>query len=679
MFRKGLVLLVCISFLAAFWVALQNDQWARENRQVEIAVDHHEISEIIRQSGVDRDTFLRDLKKWGVTSIALRECSLEQLETFRGSLLYITGARLYGEAHLWGADPVLSRLIQQGAVDPGSAYLLVDDTRLAETLQHQIALKLTRPVEIIPLEKGALLDAGYFIDPQFRAVLDREAVHRYQELGFYLVPRPDNANLNSPEAVSETLDTFFSLEDLSTVVFDGPQVTGHPGHLDQTADVLQRTGRPVGVIKYIVQQQGMGPLMERSGYPSVLVHSNYPRIPPVLIASSVIEDNIRLLYVRFDLKHPGNLAVQAENTLTAVTGMLQQRGYTFGPARPMEMTELSRGLLFVLALGSVLAPGLMLLDRCLGIKNDRYLLILLAGGLLAVAAALMVLPINTAARLLSLAAAVIFPALAVISCQLNGDSALFKLHGEYAHASTAVTLERARRVLAAFLKTIALAVAGGVMVYALTAGPYFLSGTAVYRGVKLAYLVPLVIVFIHTLFTLGLGENRWRLTPLVKLVGGTWRIRLELRHLLYLAVAGFAVYFYLLRSGHSDSVTVSAQEVQLRYFFLEHLVVRPRFKELLIGHPMALLALVAWRGLKYPLLTGFAFCAGSIGVVSIVNSFSHFTTPPSISLIRTLNSLWLGLPVGAVATALVLMVLTLMESRGGFEDEENHHIRLPRV
>ena len=681
MFRKGLIVLVCISLVASIWVALQNDRFARENRQVEIAVDHHEISEIIRRSGVDRDTFLHGLREWGVTSIAVRECSLEQLEEYSGSLLYMTGTRLYGEAHLWRADPALSRLVQQETIDPGSTYLLVDDARLAETLQHKITLKLNRLVDVTPLEKGVLLDMGYFVDPKFRALLDHEALQHYQELGFTLVPRPDNANLNSPEAVKDTLETFFSLEGISTVVFDGPQVTGHPGHLDQTAEFLEKSGRPVGVIKYIVPQHGMGPLMEKSGYPSVLVHSNYPKVPPVLIASSVIEDNIRLLYVRFDLNHTGNLAVQAENTLTAVTGMLQQRGYTFGPARPMAMTELSRGLLFILALGGVLAPGLFLLDRCLGIKNDKLFMILFLGGLLALAGALMGLNINTAARLLSLAAAIIFPALAVISLQLNQDSALFQLHGEYAFTSTAVTLEGARRVLGAFLKTIGLAVAGGIVAYAFTAGPYFLSGTAIYRGVKIAYLVPLVIVFIHTLFTVVLGENRWRLTPLVRLAGKTWKTPLELRHLLYLAVAGLAVYFYVLRSGHSDSVTLSAQEVQLRYFFLEHLVVRPRFKELLIGHPMALLALalVAWRGLRYPLVTGFAFCAGSIGVVSIVNSFSHFTTPPSISLIRTLNSLWLGLPVGAVVTALVLILLALMEARGGFEHEENHHIRLPRI
>ena len=671
MWKKILVLLVCISLVTALYVAQQNDRFARENRQVEITVDHQEIMEIIRQSGVDRDDFLTGLQKWGVTSIAVRESSLEYLEEYSGLLHYKTGTELMRTTKLGKADPVLSTLDLQGELDPDSAYLLVDDAGLAETVQQSMALKLKRQAEIIPLEEGFLLETGYFIHPDFRVTLDRETVQTYRDRGFYLVPRPDNAHLHSPEAVSEVLERFAALDGISTVVFDGPAVTGHPAYLDQTDDFLQSTGRPVGVIKYIVPQHGMAPLMEQSDYPSVLVHSNYPKVPPVLISSSVVEDNIRLLYVRFDLDRGGNLAQQAEETLTAITGTLEEQGYSFGPARPMEMTELSRGLLFVLGLGGVLAPGLLLLDRCLEIKNRKIFWILLAAGTVILALALLVLNLNTAARLLSLSAAMLFPALAVISQQLDFTSALYRhsLDSENRSMGKAMIAGGGRRFLfvgGAFFKTVALALAGGVIAYALTAGPYFLSGTAVYRGVKIAYLVPLALVFIHTLTVVGLGQSRWRLSYLVGLAWKTLNARIQLRQLLFFAAAGLVLYFYVLRSGHTEDMTISSQEVQLRYFFLEHLVVRPRFKELLVGHPLALLALslVAWRGLKYPLLTGFAFCAGAIGAISIVNSFLHWTTPVSISLFRTLNSLWIGLLVGVVLTALLFILIYLAEKWG---------------
>ncbi len=666
LFRKLLVLLVGLSLAVALVVALQNDRFARENRQVEIAVDHHEILEIVRRSGVEEEAFLRGLQEWGVTSIAVREDSLEQLEDYRGALLYRTGAELLWEDRLGATAPALSRYIQEQPLDPLSAYLLVKDAALAETLQQKTALLLQRQVEITPLEEAHLLEMGYLVERDFRVELDLDAIRRYRELGFYLVPRPDNANINSYEAARALLETFFSLEGISTVVFDGPQVTGHPAFLDQTARYLEVSGRPAGVIKYIVPQHGMAALMEKSGYPSVLVHSNYPKVPPVLIASSVLEDNIRLLYVRFDLDRPGNLALQAEHTLTAVSGTLQQRGYSLGPAQPLEMNRLSQGLLFLLALGGVLASGLLLLERCLGRLRNGTLLLLFAAGLLALAGLLLVLPVHTAARLLALAAAVIFPALAVISRQLNLEASLYRLDAENRPTGSPANWKRLRGVLVAFFTTLAIAAAGGIIASALTAGPYFLSGTAQYRGIKIAYLVPLALVFLQTLSVVGRGENRWRLRSLLALAESAWKTPLQLRHLLFLAAAGLLFYFYMLRSGHTDEMTLSAREIQLRYYFLEQLLVRPRFKELLIGHPLALLALalVAWRGLRYPLLTGFAFCAGSIGAVSIVNSFSHWTTPASVSLLRTFHGLWLGLLVGGAVTALVMGLILFMEKRG---------------
>jgi len=666
LFRKLLVLLVGLSLAAALVVALQNDRFARENRQVEIAVDHHEILEILRRSGVEEEAFLRGLQAWGVTSIAVREDSLEQLEDYHGALLYRTGAELLWEGRPGATDPALFRHIQEHHLDPHSAYLLVEDAALAETLQQKIALLLQRQVEITPLETAYLLEMGYLVERDFRVELDQEAIRRYRELGFYLVPRPDNANINSPEAARALLESFFSLEGISTVVFDGPQVTGHPAFLDQTAHYLEASGRPAGVIKYIVPQHGMAALLEKSGYPSVLVHSNYPKVPPVLIASSVLEDNIRLLYVRFDLDRPGNLALQAEDTLSTVSGTLQQWGYSLGPAQPLEMTRLSPGLLFLLALGGVLASGLLLLERCLGRLRDGLLLLLFAAGLLALAGLLLLLPLHTAARLLALAAAVIFPALAVISRQLDLEASLYRLGAENRPAGSPAAWKRLRGVLVALLTTLAIAAAGGIIASALTAGPYFLSGTAQYRGIKIAYLAPLALVFLQALSVVGRGENRWRLRSLLTLAENTWKTPLQLRHLLFLVAAGLLLYFYVLRSGHTDEMTLSVREIQLRYFFLEQLLVRPRFKELLIGHPLALLALalVAWRGLRYPLLTGFAFCAGSIGAVSIVNSFSHWTTPASVSLLRTFHGLWLGLLVGGAVTALVMGLIFLMEKRG---------------
>ena len=105
-------------------------------------------------------------------------------------------------------------------------------------------------------------------------------------------------------------------------------------------------------------------------------------------------------------------------------------------------------------------------------------------------------------------------------------------------------------------------------------------------------------------------------------------------------LAGLA--FYLLRSGNTE---ISALEVALREWLDKVLIVRPRTKEFLVGHPFLILAAaVALRGQRKILVVLFGL--GTIGQISMMNTFMHIRTPLLESIIRTLNGLWLGALVG---------------------------------
>ena len=662
MLRKIFIALTVLSFCLALVITLQNDRFSRENRQVEITVDHHEIQTIIRQTNADEAAYLRRLRELGVTSIALREDDLTWLEEESGTLRSLSGRELIWQLQL--AKPAGGSLSPDGAwaledLNAQSNYFLVFDETLAERIRDNMALKLGREVPVFPAGDGYILPVDFFLDQSFPVGIDTAAARRYREQGFSLVARPDNRLLPTAEAVETVLRRSLELDGVSTVVFDGPAVTGFPNHLEQTSATLKQAGFPVGIIKYITPQAGMKPLMDRLNYSSVLVHSNYYKVPPVLISGTVTEDNIRLLYIRFDMDRD-NLAGEAERVLVPVTRSLQQRGYTFGPAAPIATVTIQPLMLLIVAIGGIVAPGLLLLSLLFPVGN-RVLLILFCLGCLGLAGAVLLFHPHSLSRLTSLMAAALFPALAVVSQLLNRDAPLWRNRERGMDDSPS---QPARLVAGAFFRATIISVAGGVITAALASQPYFLSGTAEYMGVKLAYTLPLIVIFIQALTVIGLGGRFWQAGPLLQLARRAWSERLQLRHLVFMVLGAVMLYLYITRSGHTEDMTIWAGEVKLRYFFMETLVVRPRFKELLVGHPLTVVALclIAFPYVsRYRLLTLFALVAGAAGQISIVNSFSHWTTPLSVSLLRTANGLWIGLGLGVLAAVLVCTVINKLE------------------
>ncbi|MBC7345398.1 MAG: hypothetical protein H5U03_08285, partial [Clostridia bacterium] len=127
-----------------------------------------------------------------------------------------------------------------------------------------------------------------------------------------------------------------------------------------------------------------------------------------------------------------------------------------------------------------------------------------------------------------------------------------------------------------------------------------------------------------------------------------WAGPLSVRSVVIVTVLAAIGYVCLARTGNVTA-GVSGIELQMRQVLDAVLGVRPRTKEFLIGHPFMLLTLYLGYRYRYlPLLL-----LGSIGQVSLMNTFAHIHTPLTISLARTFNGLWLGILVGLVLIALL--------------------------
>jgi len=120
-----------------------------------------------------------------------------------------------------------------------------------------------------------------------------------------------------------------------------------------------------------------------------------------------------------------------------------------------------------------------------------------------------------------------------------------------------------------------------------------------------------------------------------------------------------ALIIALMRTGNQPLVAPSTAEIGLRDQIESLLVIRPRTKEFLLGHPALMLAVVlSLRGRRswLPLVALFA----AVGQASVLNTFCHFHTPLAVTLLRVANGLWIGALIGI---ALVLVWRLILDRK----------------
>ena len=230
---------------------------------------------------------------------------------------------------------------------------------------------------------------------------------------------------------------------------------------------------------------------------------------------------------------------------------------------------------------------------------------------------------DLARKLMALAAVLVFPTLAVL-----------------------IFVNRQKRVLhkavARLLAMSACSLIGALLMAGLLADAGFMLKLDQFAGIKLAHFLPLVLVVAYFAYQGTVGQG-WR-----KKMISLWQKPLTLGYAAVIGALLMVVAVYLMRTGN-EAMLVSQWELQFRSLLDNWLGVRPRTKEFLLGYP-AMLALL-YFGYRHnwflPLVV-----LGTIGQISMVNTFAHLHTPLLISLERTFNGLVLGIIIG------VLVILT---------------------
>ena len=657
-YNRILMIIILIGFVASMAINLERHRVEEANNTVELAIDYEGLVELAEREGVPRQEVFAQAKEAGICSMAVYDTQFKKLNV-NGKATAWNGSTIianYQNGAL--ADPAWCALVEDGTIKGTNVYVTGHHEQTFKEVHEDLLRRLGDDrVRELTIGKQQVLEvkANYTAFIKMDLGLPTDEMQEVNAAGFHVIARPTNFNHCTREDVDAVFKRLDGI-DVSDIVFSGSQALGAPDEADYTADKMMERGITLGMIEGVTQlqffpQDGLLDIARDMDYKSARFYAiAKEELEKLKIDDAVerwsntdAERNIRINLLRiYEKPAPGMSLLETNMTyFAAVRDQLVAHGYKIGPAATYEHFYPS-ALLRAVVMAGVAAAMVLYLSLVVPALKPKYMY-----GLLAILMVGMMAPVlmghgNKIRLIAAFASANVFPAIAIIwqldrirSRQAEGNSSLIKI----------------------FIAGAIALFASGVVSYV---GASYLSGSLadteyllevnIFRGVKLTFVLPLVLVAIAFLQRFDVFDGKMDDTDGViaqakKILDMPVKIKTLFIMLLVLA----AGVVFVARSGHTMGMPVSGAELQFRAFLEKAMYARPRSKELMIGHPAFMLAAMAWFR-KWPTMVLFALViVATIGMGSMVETFAHMRSPVFMSFARGIGGIVLGCGVGAIA------------------------------
>ena len=630
--KKLCYFILIVSLLFSAYSLLARYRVEHSSRDVMLIMNSKDILRLENRVEDIEETLL-EFKKRGLTGVAVHKKSIEDLVD-RKEVLFITGREI-DKLNLFTENR--ENKFSQFSYDDSSAFIYASDNDLksffAEYIPHW--RKENIQLDFVELETGFILFFENWQD-HFRDLsgFDKQEITRYKNLGLEIVPiftdiMIDSRFFNEIIALSEARVSMFSGRKMSEIQSEEKPI------ITEIIKSMEEKSVSPGVIEPFLAPQALPVKLARELdfdmlRTHIILREELERYTPQQLSAryvrAVRERNVRLLYLLSFLEtEAAGLDEISEINYTFLETLksdLQSSGFSIGTPAPFQFFASSRMILFLILLG-ITAAIILLKDYFEPGFSFGFWLLIPAGFLLMGILIFLMNQQILLRQLLALSAAIIFPVLAVFQL-LNGE----KLR---------------------LLAMVAISLCGGILVAASLNHVSFSLQLFSFRGVKVALLFPLLIIAYY-LFKTHYGDIREGLREILGL-------QVRAIHLLCISLFLFALVYYVMRAGNFPAISVPALEIYLREFFEEILIVRPRFKEIIIGYPAAILSIGVRKKTNNLSWFYFLIFITTLAPISVINSFSHIHTPLIISLARTFTGLILGAVIGLIS----LLVLYLLD------------------
>ncbi|GAV22170.1 DUF5693 family protein [Carboxydothermus pertinax] len=311
--------------------------------------------------------------------------------------------------------------------------------------------------------------------------------------------------------------------------------------------------------------------------------------------------------------------------------VMKSLNYKFVPVAPIEKVPEKKNEKLLLSILLIILFGYSLTLFNLLDKKTSTILTLLA---LLVGIGFFKLNYDFYFKLCAFGASILYPLIALLSIDIRNSKSLI-------------------RALISVIGIILVSVFGGFTISAFLTGNNYFVHADLFRGVKLSFLLPVLLYAIYAAKILLVREK-----SLKQVVFDYLGLELKLWQLFAIIIVFGVGAYYLLRTGNASDTLVLPGEIKLRTLLNKYLYVRPRFKEFAIGYPLLLWGLWTKSRREFRYL---ALVVGSLAPVTVINTFSHQYDPLWVSLIRAGNGLLLGVLLGILLIGFNLLALNLIK------------------
>lgn len=636
-----------LALLAAAFIAVERVRVEHRTERVEIAMDYSDFLALARSYNYKPEAFLVELRRAGLTSLALPEELGAGINGGRNA--YVTnGVGILQSARLAPvSDPVLAKLVRTNQIVPDEVYLLVYDRATYDRYMQQLPLHFSRAsIRVLhasmPWIIAVRTQLDYFGQVSLGIPADQLALAK--KLDLFVIPRLQNDERMDGNQIAGVFDALRHKAHVSTVIFFGlrNQVLGFPNHINDTARVMNARKITFGAIETYDASQ----VQKGNDELAKLVPGRTARVQAIakpeqdklkfeeIVARYLLgvrERNVRVVYLRPYAHEYNDLSIEKTNVelVRQIAAGLRARGFRAGTAAPTPQFRADSVLPVGVAALAVPSVFVLLLGiygwyrRSWAIAAYALTVVLYAGGYLSHHDVL-------ARSILALAGALLFSA-----------AAFTVLGGAFAETPARTDGAQLARSWRWTALATGVALLGALVVIGLLSSPLLMEEIERFRGVKAVIGIPPLIALGLYLLTDRFGA---RIADLRAAFNSPVRIGMLLLGVAILAAGALAI----VRSGNQSDIAPSAFELSLRSGLTSLLSVRPRFKEFLVGFPLLMLLpalLPAHRR-----ILGWLFAVGiGISIGDMIDTFSHLHTPVIVSLLRIANGAVIGCLIGAAA------------------------------
>ncbi|PQV65374.1 hypothetical protein B1R32_101114 [Abditibacterium utsteinense] len=728
-FRLGWILIAIGLCNALCWTFYR---WNFENtiNHAQITLDFEDTRSLSDAYGVSQNQLLRDMHERGARSLTLYN---QTLGTLRDNARIAISPRESAERIYpginWAQTPAQYRylitssdpkIIEQIwprllSSSPASARpLRVTIPTTVEEISAGIATYSTKNEDKV---EGILVSNSKQLFNDVQLGYDPQQLKIARDNGYSVTARLSNPLNLTPQRLETLLDDV-QKTGAKVVIFGDDEVLGYESLVSGAAREMRRRGLIFSNVEFSKARGGPDFAKNTDGE-LVRVHAvtadeaNRAK-PEVLVdrfVRAVKERDMRVILVRLIRQQKGEPTLPAKGEklppielqtsayqqnldfVAQVSGELQRQalpiawlrpGFKMGQAQPFGDYPMAGLHASLGEHGAKIARYLMLFLSGLGVVGATLLVLNLFfdlseaarkkwfwAGIILVAA--LSISAGIGAKLMALQSGLMFPLVAILwgGLPLVWDG-LSTVEGEKTPLKVALF---GFKIL---WKTTLLTLIGGFLVVSFLNNWRYMSKADEFLGEKATQFIPLLIIplaflgelFPHRVVESGAAPGR----SLVKArfsraLAQPFTVRIAFMSIVLLGVG----YIWMARFGNESGMEISPLELQLRATLEKVFITRPRTKEIFMGHPAFLVAVLFMLRRQKWLAWG-ALVFATIGQTDVFNTMCHIHTPVFYSIWRSIT----GIILGALGGFILLWLLekfiarrTIPALSNALEPEEN--------